>query len=40
MLALMANPKAFSINGGKTDVDDPNTLAQAQKKTNSSTKPN
>ena len=31
MLALMANPKAFSINGGKTDVDDPNTLTQAQK---------
>ena len=24
-------PQSFSINGGKTDVDDPNTLAQAQK---------
>ncbi|OAV08451.1 hypothetical protein AO377_1649 [Moraxella catarrhalis] len=25
-------PQSFSINGGKTDVDDPNTLTQAQKK--------
>ena len=24
-------PQSFSINGGKTDVDDPNTLTQAQK---------
>ena len=24
-------PQSFSINGGKTDVDEPNTLTQAQK---------
>ena len=30
-VGLDGKPQSFSINGGKTDVDDPNTLTQAQK---------